>query len=121
MIRYKLILFFCCTVFTACKTKYATKEFKVYQQEGLRCKTKGCRDTIKKIIVSNRSTFFCNSCQNQINIQLTALSSQAIPLRMANTKSAIKRIRRISKQTAVNKARKSRFRNALKKMNALIG
>ena len=39
---------------------------------------------------------------------------------MANTKSAIKRIRRISKQTAVNKARKSKFRNALKKMNALI-
>ena len=39
---------------------------------------------------------------------------------MANTKSAIKRIRRISKQTFVNKARKSRFRNALKKMNALI-
>ena len=40
--------------------------------------------------------------------------------RMANTKSAIKRIRRIAKQTVVNKARKSRFRNALKKMNALI-
>ena len=39
---------------------------------------------------------------------------------MANTKSAIKRIRRISKQTAVNKSRKSKFRNALKKMNVLI-
>ena len=39
---------------------------------------------------------------------------------MANTKSAIKRIRKISKQTQVNKARKSRFRNALKKMNLLI-
>ena len=39
---------------------------------------------------------------------------------MANTKSAIKRIRRISKQTLVNKTRKSRFRNALKKMNLLI-
>ena len=39
---------------------------------------------------------------------------------MANTKSAIKRIRRISKQTAVNKARKSKYRNALKKMNLLI-
>ena len=39
---------------------------------------------------------------------------------MANTKSAIKRIRRIAKQTEVNKARKSRYRNALKKMNALI-
>jgi|TARA_B100001094_G_C17809110_1_gene612918 small subunit ribosomal protein S20 len=39
---------------------------------------------------------------------------------MANTKSAIKRIRRISKQTAVNKARKSKYKNALKKMNVLI-
>ena len=39
---------------------------------------------------------------------------------MANTKSAIKRIRRISKQTAVNKARKSRYKNALKRMNLLI-
>ena len=39
---------------------------------------------------------------------------------MANTKSAIKRIRRITKQTAVNKARKSRYKNALRKMNYLI-
>ena len=39
---------------------------------------------------------------------------------MANTKSAIKRIRRVSKQTVVNKVRKSRYKNALKKMNALI-
>ena len=34
--------------------------------------------------------------------------SSYTPAHMANTKSAIKRIRRISKQTAVNKARKSR-------------
>ena len=39
---------------------------------------------------------------------------------MANTKSAIKRIRRITKQTSVNKTRKSRYKNALKKMNLLI-
>jgi small subunit ribosomal protein S20 len=39
---------------------------------------------------------------------------------MENTKSAIKRIRRISKQTSVNKARKSRYKNALKKMHILI-
>jgi len=39
---------------------------------------------------------------------------------MANTKSAIKTIRRISRQTTVNKARKSRYKNALKKMNLLI-
>tara|TARA_Y100000741_G_scaffold316366_1_gene262638 strand:- start:343 stop:666 length:324 start_codon:yes stop_codon:yes gene_type:complete len=42
------------------------------------------------------------------------------PAHMANTKSAIKRIRRISKQTSVNKARRSRYKNALKKMNSLI-
>tara|TARA_B100001105_G_C22075205_1_gene308388 strand:+ start:311 stop:571 length:261 start_codon:yes stop_codon:yes gene_type:complete len=39
---------------------------------------------------------------------------------MANTKSAIKRIRRIARQTAVNKSRKSRFRNAIKKMNLIL-
>ena len=39
---------------------------------------------------------------------------------MANTKSAIKRIRRISRQTSVNKSRKSRFKSALKKINLLI-
>ena len=46
--------------------------------------------------------------------------SSYTPANMANTKSAIKRIRRISKQTAVNKTRKSRYKNALKKMNLLI-
>ena len=39
---------------------------------------------------------------------------------MANTKSAIKRVRRIATQTLVNKARKSKYRNAIKKMNILI-
>ena len=39
---------------------------------------------------------------------------------MANTKSAIKTTRRISRETKINKIRKSRFRNALKKMNAII-
>ena len=39
---------------------------------------------------------------------------------MANTKSAIKRIRRISRQTVVNKSRKSKFKKAIKKMNLLL-
>ena len=39
---------------------------------------------------------------------------------MANTKSAVKKIRRISKQTSVNKIRKSRYKNAIKKMNILL-
>jgi len=39
---------------------------------------------------------------------------------MANIKSAIKTIRRISRQTKVNKSRRSRFKTAIKKMNVLI-
>ena len=38
-------------------------EFKVYQQEGVKCKNIGCSDIIRKKIISNRSTFFCDSCQ----------------------------------------------------------
>ena len=39
---------------------------------------------------------------------------------MANTKSAIKTARRISRETKINKIRKTRFRNALKKMKTII-
>ena len=39
---------------------------------------------------------------------------------MANTKSAIKTVRRITRQTAVNRSRKNRFRNAIKKMNLIL-
>ena len=39
---------------------------------------------------------------------------------MANTKSAIKRIRRISRQTAVNRIRRSKFKNAIKNINLLL-
>ena len=39
---------------------------------------------------------------------------------MANTKSAIKRIRRISRQTVVNRTRKSKFKNVIKKINLLL-
>ena len=39
------------------------KNFKVYQREGKRCKRNKCRGIILRKIISNRSTFFCNSCQ----------------------------------------------------------
>jgi len=39
------------------------KEFKVYQQDGTDCKRMQCKGVIKKKITSNRSTFFCISCQ----------------------------------------------------------
>ena len=40
------------------------KEFRVYQQDGANCKRTKCKGIIKKKIISNRSTFFCNFCQN---------------------------------------------------------
>ena len=39
------------------------KIFKVYQREGKQCKNLGCTNHIKKKIISNRGTFFCDSCQ----------------------------------------------------------
>ena len=39
------------------------KEFKVYQRENLNCLRNKCKGKIKKIFISNRSTFFCNTCQ----------------------------------------------------------
>jgi formamidopyrimidine-DNA glycosylase len=39
------------------------KEFKVYQRENLKCSRSKCSGKIKKIFISNRSTFFCNTCQ----------------------------------------------------------
>ena len=39
------------------------KDFKVYQRENLKCVKPKCRGIIKKKIISNRSSFFCNYCQ----------------------------------------------------------
>ena len=39
---------------------------------------------------------------------------------MPNTASAIRRVRRVTKQTAVNRLRKSKYRAAIKKMEDLI-
>ena len=39
------------------------KNFKVYQRENLQCLETKCRGIIKKKIMSNRSSFFCNYCQ----------------------------------------------------------
>ena len=39
---------------------------------------------------------------------------------MPNTKSAIRRVRRVKKQTQVNRIRKSRYKTAIKKMETLL-
>ena len=39
---------------------------------------------------------------------------------MPNTKSAIRRVRRVRKQTHVNRIRKSKYKNAIKQMDLLL-
>ena len=39
---------------------------------------------------------------------------------MPNTKSAIRRVRRVKKQTQVNRIRKSKYKNAVKQMELMI-
>ena len=39
---------------------------------------------------------------------------------MPNTKSAIRRVRRVKKQTQINRIRKSKYKNAVKQMELLI-
>ena len=39
---------------------------------------------------------------------------------MPNTKSAIRRVRRVKKQTQINRIRKSKYKNAIKQMDSLI-
>jgi formamidopyrimidine-DNA glycosylase len=48
---------------TSGETGNFQKEFKVYQRESLNCLRSKCEGKIKKIFISNRSTFFCNTCQ----------------------------------------------------------
>ena len=54
---------------------------------------------------------------------MTKINSQVIQrssIIMPNTKSAIRRVRRVRIQSVVNKIRKSKFKEILKKMNFLI-
>jgi formamidopyrimidine-DNA glycosylase len=37
--------------------------FRVYDREGDKCPTRGCRGTVKRIVQNGRSTFYCPVCQ----------------------------------------------------------
>ena len=39
------------------------QKFNVYSRKGESCKRNGCKGVVKKTNISNRSTFFCRSCQ----------------------------------------------------------
>ena len=42
---------------------YFQHSFRVYDREGEKCPTRGCKGTIKRIVQTGRSTFFCPVCQ----------------------------------------------------------
>ena len=46
------------------KNNIVKYEFRdLYQRENLNCLNRDCFGTVKKKVISNRSTFFCNRCQ----------------------------------------------------------
>ncbi len=42
---------------------YFQHSFRVYDREGAACPTEGCHGTVRRIVQSGRSTFFCPKCQ----------------------------------------------------------
>ncbi len=42
---------------------YFQHSFRVYDREGAPCAAKGCRGTVRRIVQSGRSTFYCALCQ----------------------------------------------------------
>jgi formamidopyrimidine-DNA glycosylase len=37
--------------------------FRVYDREGQKCPTRGCRGTVRRVVQNGRSTFYCPQCQ----------------------------------------------------------
>lgn len=42
---------------------YFQHSFRVYDREGAACPTRGCKGTVRRIVQSGRSTFYCPVCQ----------------------------------------------------------
>jgi formamidopyrimidine-DNA glycosylase len=42
---------------------YFQHAFRVYGREGQPCRREGCAGTIRRIVQSGRSTFWCPACQ----------------------------------------------------------
>jgi formamidopyrimidine-DNA glycosylase len=42
---------------------YFQHSFQVYDREGEKCQTRGCRGTVKRFVQNGRSTFWCSTCQ----------------------------------------------------------
>jgi len=42
---------------------YFQHSFNVYDREGEACRREGCAGTVKRVVQSGRSTFYCSACQ----------------------------------------------------------
>ena len=45
------------------KMGYFQNKLKVYGREGLKCRKRTCQSTIIRIVIAQRSTFYCARCQ----------------------------------------------------------
>ena len=72
---------------------------------------------ISKIVISIRASFLQKMSKI---IKLTVIIQAYINLKMPNTKSAVRRVRRVKKQTQVNRIRKSKYKNSIKHIENLI-
>ena len=45
------------------KMGYFQNKLQVYGREGLKCRKRSCQSSILRILISQRSTFYCSKCQ----------------------------------------------------------
>ena len=87
------------------------------ERKGQICSNTDCNEIVRKIVMSNRASF---SVQMSKIPKLTLIIVRyTSSFKMPNTKSAIRRIRRVKKQTFVNRLRKT-SRSAVKHMESLV-
>ena len=91
------------------KIGYFQNKLQVYGREGLKCRKRSCQSSILRIVIAQRSTFYCAQCQKW-----------KLDKNMANTKSAKGKIREITKKTDINKSVRNRYRTYIKKVELNI-
>ena len=89
--------------------------FRVYGRKGEKCSNIDCNKKILRANISNRSTFFVKDVKNN-KVDPIKPSIYTI-LKMPNTKSAIRRVRRVKKQAQVNRIEKVNIKTQSKKWN----
>ena len=89
--------------------------FKVYGRNGLKCVRKNCKGTIRKVNISNRSTFFALLPKIKLTLIWRRYTTDKCKYKISNQK-----VRRVKKQTSVNRIRKSKYKSALKQMETLL-